>query len=41
MFSGIFAGLMSAIFDVEQLVDMQSIGTMLAYTLVTISVLIL
>ncbi|XP_074026550.1 cationic amino acid transporter 2 [Leptinotarsa decemlineata] len=39
--SGIFAGIMATIFDVDQLIDMMSIGTLLAYTIVAISVLIL
>lgn len=41
LLSGIFAGIMSAIFDITALADMMSIGTLLAYTLVAVSVLIL
>ncbi|GBM60617.1 High affinity cationic amino acid transporter 1 [Araneus ventricosus] len=39
--SGIFTGFMAMIFDVKTLANMMSIGTLLAYTLVAISVLIL
>lgn len=39
--SGLLAACLAAIFDVTQLADMMSIGTLLAYSLVAISVLIL
>lgn len=39
--AGIFTGLMAAIFELRQLVDMMSIGTLMAYTIVAASVLIL
>ncbi|CAK9797786.1 High affinity cationic amino acid transporter 1 [Anthophora quadrimaculata] len=39
--SGLFTGIMTLIFNLHQLIDMMSIGTLLAYTIVAISVLIL
>lgn len=39
--SGLFTGVMTLIFNLQQLIDMMSIGTLLAYTIVAISVLIL
>ncbi|XP_011297275.1 cationic amino acid transporter 2 [Fopius arisanus] len=39
--SGLLTGIMTLIFGLEQLIDMMSIGTLLAYTIVAICVLIL
>ncbi len=39
--SGLFAGILCLIFDLNQLIDMMSIGTLMAYSVVSISVLIL
>ncbi|XP_076248537.1 cationic amino acid transporter slimfast [Calliopsis andreniformis] len=39
--SGLFTGAMTLIFNLQQLIDMMSIGTLLAYTIVAISVLVL
>lgn len=41
LLSGIFSAVMAAVFSLHQLVDMLSIGTLLAYTIVAISVLVL
>lgn len=41
LLSGLLSGIMSILFDLDQLIDMMSIGTLMAYTIVAVSVLIL
>ena len=41
LFTGIFSGIMSLLFNLEELISMLSIGTLLAYTLVSACVIAL
>ncbi len=41
LFSGLLAAILCLIFDLNQLIDMMSIGTLMAYSVVAICVLIL
>ena len=41
LIAGLFAAVMAAMFELSSLVEMMSIGTLLAYSLVAVSVLVL